>query len=370
MFRSQVIKCYELPYCTLAIFANNRFCLLIENLDPVNQSSVKLNSDRAQLTQLINTLQQQFPSTQPATPQQETQPLYPVTLPNNEQSKTTHLSWRQLCDLRKILHQYQTDLVNNNLVKAQKTKRFWGLLSLFLLLIIGGIITRVKWQLGSSTPTSTATESLLPNPNSSPQNSVDTNPSPPPSKPSQSLNLQLSDSLKPLDELSPPTSVDPPSSQDLVPSQSLPSKSNPPKPMPSQRKSKNPPSLTVPEFPSLQSKPTPKQTSPPQAETLFDQPQQVAEVRQYFQSQWKPPETLNQDLEYQLLIKANGSLQSLVPLGNASQTHLSSIPLPQANEPFVSSSPTNQKIRLVLGSNGDIQTFPLPTNARSSAFNN
>lgn len=368
MFHSQVIKCYELPYCTLEIFANNRFCLLIENLDSTNESSVKLNSDRAQLTELINTVKKQLPSlNQPATPQQANQPLYPVTLPNQGQSTTTHLSWQQLSDLNKIIDQYQRDVANNNLFIVRNQRRFWGIFSLFVLLIIGGIITRLKWNASPSTETASAvTESLLPNPTSS-QSSTETNPSPSPPQISNKLNLQLSDSLKTLDKLSPPTSVETPSS-DLIASKSLLGKQNHLKPTPPNQ---NPPSLKVPDFPSSPSQSPSNPTPPSQPDTSFNQSPQVAEVRRYFQQQWKPSKPLTQHLEYQLIIDSNGSLQNIVPLGSVAQTHLQTLPFPPKNQPFVSpyTSENQQKIRVVFSPNGQVKTFLIPNRSRSATSN-
>jgi len=375
MFHSQVIKCYELPYCTLEIFANNRFCLLIENLDSTNESSVKLNSDRAQLTELINTLKQQLPAlSEPATPQQAKQTLYPVTLPNNNQSATAHLSWQQLSDLNKILDQYQTDVANNNLFVGRNQRRFWGICSLLLLLFIGGLITRWKWDASSSPQTATGTtKSLLPNPPSSSSSSRETNASPSLPEIAKTGNLQLSESLKPLDKLSPPTSIDPPSFPDLTANKPLPGQENnqkptslrPPKP------ANDPPSLAVPEFPSFPSPSESKPTPPVQPDTLFDQSSQVAEVRRYFQQQWNQSKPLTQHLEYQLIIDQNGFLQNIVPLGNAAQNHLPSLPFPSKNQPFVSPSTneTQQKIRLVFSPNGQVKTFLIANRSRSATSN-
>lgn len=375
MFHSQVIKCYELPYCTLEIFTNNRYCLLIENLDPTNESSVKVNSDRAQLSELINTLKKQLPTfNQPATPQQVNQPLYPVTLPHNNQPITTHLSWQQLSDLRKVLDQYQTDVANNQLLIGRPQRRFWGIFALFFLLIIGGMISRFKWNASPSTETaSEVTESLLPNPPSSSSSSTETTPSPSSSQTSKQLNLQLSDSLKTLDKLSPPTSVETPSSPDLMANKSLLGKDKnqtstplrPPKPP------KNNPSLKVPDFPSLPSQSQLQPISPRQPDTSFNQSPQVAEVRRYFQQEWKPSKPLTQHLEYQLIINGNGSLQRIVPLGNAAQNYLQTLPLPPKNQPFVSASSreTQQKIRVVFSPNGQVKTFLIANLSRSAASN-
>ena len=45
--------------------------------------------------------------------------------------------------------------------------------------------------------------------------------------------------------------------------------------------------------------------------TLFDTIPQVSEARTYFEERWKPPEGMEQTLEYSVLIDENGSIQSI-----------------------------------------------------------
>jgi len=93
--------------------------------------------------------------------------------------------------------------------------------------------------------------------------------------------------------------------------------------------------------------------------TAFDAIPQVAEVRNYFQQSWKPPEGLTQTLEYRLMLNADGSLQRIMPLGQAAATFLDRTNMPLLNEPFVSpvESGGTPQIRLVLGQDGKVQTF-------------
>ncbi|MEG3958598.1 DUF4335 domain-containing protein [Microcoleus sp. herbarium2] len=93
--------------------------------------------------------------------------------------------------------------------------------------------------------------------------------------------------------------------------------------------------------------------------TLFDTIPQVSEARTYFEERWKPPEGMEQTLEYSVLIDENGSIQSIVPMGKAAADYIEQTNMPLAGEPFVSavSNGKNPKIRVVLRPNGRVQTF-------------
>ncbi|MEG4168037.1 MULTISPECIES: DUF4335 domain-containing protein [unclassified Microcoleus] len=93
--------------------------------------------------------------------------------------------------------------------------------------------------------------------------------------------------------------------------------------------------------------------------TLFDTIPQVSEARTYFEERWKPPEGMEQTLEYSVLIDENGSVQSIVPMGKAAADYIEQINMPLAGEPFVSavSNGKKPKIRVVLRPNGRVQTF-------------
>ncbi|MEG4630289.1 DUF4335 domain-containing protein [Microcoleus sp. AR_TQ3_B6] len=93
--------------------------------------------------------------------------------------------------------------------------------------------------------------------------------------------------------------------------------------------------------------------------TLFDTIPQVSEARTYFEERWKPPEGMEQTLEYSVLIDENGSIQSIVPMGKAAADYIDQTNMPLAGEPFVSpvSNGKNPKIRVVLRPNGRVQTF-------------
>ncbi|MBD2037171.1 DUF4335 domain-containing protein [Leptolyngbya sp. FACHB-321] len=96
-----------------------------------------------------------------------------------------------------------------------------------------------------------------------------------------------------------------------------------------------------------------------QMDTAFDTIPQIAEARQYFQQRWTPPQGLTQTLEYTLLVNADGSIQRIVPLGQAAGNYIDRTGGPLAGEPFVSaiSGGRNAKVRLVLSPDGSVKTF-------------
>ncbi len=96
-----------------------------------------------------------------------------------------------------------------------------------------------------------------------------------------------------------------------------------------------------------------------QTDTAFDTISQIAEARQYFQQRWNPPQGLTQTLEYTLLVGANGSIQRIIPLGQAAGDYSDRTGIPLVGEAFVSAinSGRNAKIRLVLSPDGSVKTF-------------
>jgi hypothetical protein len=101
----------------------------------------------------------------------------------------------------------------------------------------------------------------------------------------------------------------------------------------------------------------PSDNAPPG--TAFDTIPQVAEARDYFKQRWKPVEGLTQTLEYSLLINANGTIQSITPLKQASGDYIDRTGMPLIGDPFVSpiKDGKSAKIRLVLEPDGQVQTF-------------
>jgi len=95
---------------------------------------------------------------------------------------------------------------------------------------------------------------------------------------------------------------------------------------------------------------------------LFDTIPQVAQARTYLQQRWQPPEDLTKALEYRLFIAPDGSIERIIPLGQASQVHIEQTGIPLVGEPFVSpvEGDRNPTIRVVLNPNGQVETFLEP----------
>ncbi|HTL88492.1 MAG TPA: DUF4335 domain-containing protein [Leptolyngbya sp.] len=85
---------------------------------------------------------------------------------------------------------------------------------------------------------------------------------------------------------------------------------------------------------------------------------QVAEVKTFFQKNWKPPAGMKEDIEYRLTLAPDGSIAKIEPLNEAAGRFLGP-EFPLIGDKFVSplkdgSSPT---IRLLLTPKGTVQTF-------------
>ncbi|MEQ9485131.1 DUF4335 domain-containing protein [Coleofasciculus sp. F4-SAH-05] len=92
---------------------------------------------------------------------------------------------------------------------------------------------------------------------------------------------------------------------------------------------------------------------------LFDTIPQVAQARTYLQQRWQPPEDLTKVLEYRLFIAPDGSIERIIPLGQASQVHIEKTGIPLVGKPFVSpiQGDKNPTIRVVLNPDGQVETF-------------
>jgi len=93
--------------------------------------------------------------------------------------------------------------------------------------------------------------------------------------------------------------------------------------------------------------------------TAFDSIPQVAEARNYFKQRWEPPAALKQSLEYSLILDTNGSIQRIIPLGQASRNYVDRTGMPLIGEHFVSPVKDGKiaTIRLFLSPDGQVQTF-------------
>ncbi|MGG6264437.1 DUF4335 domain-containing protein [Leptolyngbya sp. AN03gr2] len=85
---------------------------------------------------------------------------------------------------------------------------------------------------------------------------------------------------------------------------------------------------------------------------------QVAEVRTYFQKNWKPPQGMIEDIEYRLTLKADGTIDRIEPLGQEA-VRLLDASFPVTEQEFVSpiKGGGTPVIRLRLTPKGVVQTF-------------
>ncbi|NJO41524.1 MAG: DUF4335 domain-containing protein [Cyanobacteria bacterium CRU_2_1] len=96
--------------------------------------------------------------------------------------------------------------------------------------------------------------------------------------------------------------------------------------------------------------------------TVFDTYPQVAEVRQYFEENWQPPDELaqlNQALQYRLILNADGTIERIIPIGRAAAQFIDRTNMPLMGDPFVSALEDRDQlqVRLVLNPDGKVQTF-------------
>ncbi|WP_342596647.1 DUF4335 domain-containing protein [Cyanobacterium aponinum UTEX 3222] len=83
------------------------------------------------------------------------------------------------------------------------------------------------------------------------------------------------------------------------------------------------------------------------------------EVKQYFISQWQPPENLQQSIEYRLQINSEGQLTKVTPIGQVAIIYLDRTNMPLLGKKIASSLEEDSQatIRLILSPNGNVQTF-------------
>lgn len=99
------------------------------------------------------------------------------------------------------------------------------------------------------------------------------------------------------------------------------------------------------------------QGGPENEELALRNAPQVNQVRNYFQERWQAPENLNEPLEYSLVLKGDGTLERIIPRGQASGTYLDRTPMPLLGESFgISPVDTGEaaKIRLILKPDGSV----------------
>ncbi|MGF1481218.1 MAG: DUF4335 domain-containing protein [Cyanophyceae cyanobacterium] len=303
-----------------------------------------------------------------------------------EPGTTIPLSTLQLFDLANALEAYSQDILTLPQLESAKIRRKYVWAGVATAIVVAlGIPVGIRMLVSSEAEEPVVLQDIETQPRQpDPVEVVPPLPPPPPETvlPSPTLVPPLANS----EPLPPPASVSPPPSQPLpTPPNTavVPAPSSPPTrsvtpqttPPSTSSQSDTPPAASssppkLPELPPL--KPQPVLESPAQSAALPDAPagdvapnalldeiEQVAEVRNYFQAEWSPPENLSQILEYRLVLNRDGSIKQITPLGQASKVYLDRTGMPLMGEEFVSplSGIENPQIRVMLDPNGTVRTF-------------
>lgn len=316
-----------------------------------------------------------------------------------ESGATVHLSTLQLFDLANALEEYQAEALSLPALERSWLKLPQGSLKIAASTILALGITGIlgKFVVDLSRPTvQTATAPTQPSErevNSELSRELFPTLSPPPNNPSPSITIQPlpppppdgaaqsnSAGLPPVGVTEPPSNPQPPVEAPAPATAPAPNAEAPSVtiiPNPDGAASTAAPPVLEPSDPaepprlagvdpaasalraSQSSELESAETNIAAGSTAFDTIPQVAEIRGYFQERWQPPAELTQTLEYRLLLSADGSLQRIVPLGQASANFIDRTNMPLMGEPFVSatSDGSTPQIRLVLKPDGRVQSF-------------
>lgn len=197
---------------------------------------------------------------------------------------------------------------------------------------------------------------------------------PPPTQGSTSQSAPSRIASRPAPLLAPESSS-PPASSSSANTQTPPTITNIPAtppplpPLPSLKTAPSPPdaaerNIPIDLPPSVSSAARLSEAEPPdtrngQESRLFDNIPQVAEVRNYLQQRWQPPKDLTRTLEYSIWLNYDGSIERIIPLGQAAESYIDRTSIPLVGEPFVSSIEGGGKpnIRVVLSPDGKVEVL-------------
>ena len=85
-------------------------------------------------------------------------------------------------------------------------------------------------------------------------------------------------------------------------------------------------------------------------------PIQVTQAVNYFENSWQPPAELDQVLQYRLLLRQDGSIRRIIPLGRASVDFIISTGMPVIGTPFVDSfSQENPQMQVLFYPDGSVE---------------
>ena len=115
-------------------------------------------------------------------------------------------------------------------------------------------------------------------------------------------------------------------------------------------------------LPIVPAQPVPTNTSGNWPSESIDSPA-IQATRSYFQSKWKPSNTQTNPLQYVVQVNGkSGLVRSVAAQGTAATTYLNQSKIIKAGQKLVSPAPggTDQKIRVVLQPDGNVDTFMEP----------
>ena len=308
--------------------------------------------------------------------------LFLGSLATEETGPVIQLSLLQLFDLATALDDYAADVLilpNLNHPRSAAAPPAWASIAAILLLAVG--LTAVVQLLNRPNPQQqTANRKTIQDSSGNAQPPIVLQPSPLPPLPMPTPPLYSPvPSVPPLGSLPSPSAIPSVTIPGTIPDLKAPPGLKAPQTMPV-----NPiPSTTI--APPIFINPTPSQnnidsatTRRPQIQitpqtplpsipttpneptaTVFDTIPQVAQVREYFKQRWKPSSGLTETLEYSVVLDVDGTIQKIIPLGQASINYIERSGMPQIGKRFVSPNKSGQtpRIRVVLFSDGKVQTF-------------
>lgn len=97
----------------------------------------------------------------------------------------------------------------------------------------------------------------------------------------------------------------------------------------------------------------------PESATAGGSIPQTSQIQSYFAQNWQPPDNLEEELRYRLIVNTDGTLKRIIPLNNASGTFIDRTPMPLLGTDFGITPPSNNatpQIRVVLRPDGGVET--------------
>lgn len=97
----------------------------------------------------------------------------------------------------------------------------------------------------------------------------------------------------------------------------------------------------------------------PESSTSRGSVPQMAQIQSYFEQNWEPPENLEEELRYRVIVNTDGTLKRIIPLNNASGIFIDRTPMPLLGRDFGITPPSNNatpQFRVVLRPDGGVET--------------